>query len=155
MIEVFIAFSHMSMLEELEKTLNAWSLEGIDTIAVQVRPKKFEIERRVVAENMAHDNYILAELGFGPLEQNFGELAEKELKDRPEVGLFGAWRTGQTANELPNSVVICRKGIIKQWPQPQGSTYIREHSEAYRIAGYKTFLCSTLHYHPLAVQLPC
>jgi hypothetical protein len=154
-IEVFVAYQKASDIDELEETLDAWDLPGMEPVAVEVTIRKFELARRVTAENVSRGNYILADLGTGPLEENFGELAEKELAERKDTGLIGVWRTGQTASEVPNSVVICRKGIVGKWPTPQSETYIQEHIWAYRFAGYRTFLCSTLHYHRLTASLPC
>lgn len=160
MIEVFIAFDRHDSIASLEHTLTAWELPGLSPGAIHMQRKsgqrrKYELLRRVSAENIARGHYILAELGFGPVERNFGELAEKELSERQDVGLFGAWRVGQTAHEIPNSVVICRKGVVTHWPPPVTHTYIQEHLQAYQFVGYKTFLCSTLHYRPLSVSLPC
>jgi hypothetical protein len=155
MIEAFVAFTKDHDIKELEKTLEAWALPGIEPAAIEVKGKKYELHRRVTAENLATGNYILVDIGYGPVEENFGELAIQELAKRKEVGLIGAWRTGQTHTGQPNSVVVCRKGVITHWPQPQSEFYIQEHVEAYRFAGYKTFLCSTLHYHQLNASLPC
>lgn len=154
MLEVFVAYTRDTDLRELEKTMTAWDLNGLEPVAIQCAWKKFEIHRRITAENISRDDYILADIGVGPVEGNFSALAVQELADHKDVGLLGAWRVGQTAKEVPNSVVICRKGIVTKWPEPRTETYIQEHVEACRLAGYKALLCSAIHYRRLVESLP-
>lgn len=155
MLEVFVAFTRGTNLKDLEKNLEAWNQRELEPVAIQCALKKFELHRRITAENLARDNYILADMGNAPVEENFGALAMEELAKHKDVGLMGVWRTGQTAREIPNSVIICRKGVIEKWPTPRTETYIQEHVEACRLAGYKTFLCSAIHYRRLTESLPC
>ena len=157
MIEVFVPYSKAALdVPALEETLNAWTLPGMEPIALEVGGKKMALHARVGAENISSVHYMIVDIGYGPLEENFAAQAEEELRHHQDAGLFGFWRTGQTANELPNSVVLCRRGVIQKWPEPRGeSSYVREHILAYQLAGYKTFLCSTIHYHHLNVSLPC
>lgn len=158
MLEVFIAFTREHNLDDLEKTLEAWEKPGLEPVAIEVKPNKFELHRRVTAENLAAGNYVVAGVGTGPVEENFGELAEQALTDNPKVGLIkpacavSEWVSGR--------VSICRKGIITHWIQPQGSQeadvlWASAHEKAYRHVGYEVLDCRTIHYRPLVVYSPC
>lgn len=154
MLEVFVAFTRDTDLKELARTMEAWDLEGMEPVAIQCALKKFEIHRRITAENLSRDNYLLVDLGNEPVEPDFGALAEKAMLTHKDVGLMGLWRSGQTVKEVPNSVVICRKGAIEKWPEPRTGTYIQEHAEACRLAGWNVFLCSSIHYRRLNGSSP-
>lgn len=146
MIEVFVAFSKMSSMRDLEMTLESWDQPGMEPVAIQVKPGKFELHRRVTAENIARGNYILAKMGSGPVEENFGELAEQFLRDHEDAGVVML--------EPGSEVMICRRGVITHWPQPRTVSYACEHGEAYEFVGYKAYRCATLHYRQLAASLP-
>jgi len=155
MIEVFIGYTRDSNIEELEKTLEAWDKPGMEPVAIEIKPaKKFGLYRCVTAENTSRADYILADLGYGPFEEDFGAIAELELVRRKESGIIGACPVGKPWPEVPDRAVVCRKGVIKSWPTPRTETYIKEHVEAYRFAGYGASLCPTLHFHLLTVSLP-
>ncbi|HEX8838471.1 MAG TPA: hypothetical protein VF748_16125 [Candidatus Acidoferrum sp.] len=154
MMEVFVAYTPESSLDELGNTLDAWEKAGLEPVAIECKKKKFELVRRVTAENLSRADYILAELGTEPVEFGFGEIASEYLGGHSDVGLVGAWRIGQTQNEWPNSVVVCRKGIVEKWPTPKTEFYIQEHVEAYRLAGQKALLCRQIHYRRTNKSLP-
>ncbi len=139
MIEVFVAFTKTTDLKELEKTLEAWNLSGMEPVAIQVKANKFELHRRVTAENLATGNYVLADLGYGPLEEDFVKLAEVELRNYPDVGLIG----------VSLDAMICRKGIVTHWPTPRTQTYRKEHVEAYQHAGFEYLASDKLHCYSL------
>jgi len=146
MMEVFVAFTRESNVADLKKTLEAWDLPNLQPVAIQVVSKKFEIYRRVTAENVSVGDYILCDLGIGPVEEEFGQLAQEALDKHPKAGMI-----------TPNGIaiaVICRKGIITHWPTPRTSAYQKEHAEAYERLGYQVISCLTMHCLPLAVCLP-
>jgi hypothetical protein len=147
LIEVFVAFTRESNISDLEKTLEAWNLPGLEPIAIQIKQgKKFELHRRVTAESVSRGTYILSDMMFGPCEVKFAELAEQALGDNPDAGMI-----------IPNGIVmarVCRKGIITHWPTPRTVTYTEEHAEAYKHAGYKVIPCPSIHCLPLAESLP-
>lgn len=147
MMEVFVAYTLSDRIEVLDKTLEAWDIDGLEPVVLEMKVNKFELQRRVTAENLSRGNYVLAVLGFGPTEQDFGELAEAELRNNPNAGLI--------ALAPAMEVAICRKGVISHWPTPKTETYMAEHVEAYRFKGYKYIVCPKIHYHPLIVSLPC
>src|SRR5258708_16301139 len=150
MIEVFVAYTRDSEIEKLEKTLEAWDKSGMEPVAIEIKPvKKFGLYRCVTAESTSRGDYILADLGYGPFEEDFGAIAEEEFAKREHIGLLGAWPVGGPGPEIPRTVVLCRKGIITKWPTPRTDSYLKEHVEAYRFAGYSAALCATLHFHPL------
>lgn len=160
MIEVFIAYGPQSPVDMLEMTLGAWDIDGLEPVAIEVvatTARKYEIERRVAAENISRATYVLAELGLGPVEEDFAERAHRALKDYPKAGLIRATLKGCAFyGAVP---ALCRKGLVRKWSEPKGSQgadvlWDWAHSEAYRLAGYDTITCKTLHYHPLVECLP-
>lgn len=159
MIETFVGFKSDTPVSDLEATLEAWADAGTEPVALELAIRKFELLKRVTAENLSRAHYIIADVGYGPVEENFGELAEQELERHPDSGLFGAEPFGKKYNPttkpaLPHTVVVCRKGIITHWPIMRTETYIQEHVQAYGFRGYKTFLCREIHYRRLSASLP-
>ena len=154
MMEVFIAYMRGTNVEELARTLDAWEKAGFEPVAIECKKKKFELIRRVTAENVSRDDYVLAELGTEPVSE-FADFAAEYFKSHPEVGLLGAWRIGQTENEYPNGVVVCRKNVVEKWPTPRSEFYIQEHVEAVQLAGKKALLCHQIHYRRMSKSLPC
>lgn len=158
MMEAFVAYAIETLsVDDLEATLEAWNIDGLEPVAIELKLKKFELIRRVTAENISRGDYVLASIGCAPVESNFADLAEKVLIDHPKVGLIipqcvaPEWVSGR--------VTICRKGIIKHWFQPKGSQesdvlYANMHAQVCRLAGYETMECKTIHYRPLSASLP-
>lgn len=144
-MEVFIAYTKHDRISELEKTLIAWDEGDTEPVAIECNSKKFQIHRRVTAENLATGDYVLADIGYGPAVKDFAKVARELLEKHPKAGLIGQGTAG-----TPHSVVICRKGIVDKWPTPQSETYIPEHAEAYRLKGYKPLLCQQRLYRQLA-----
>jgi|SRR5215472_3485426 len=147
MIEVFVAFPRKFDVDELGKTLEAWDLEGMEPVALQITGKRFGLEWRVTAENLARGDYILAAMNTAPVEEDFGRAAGILLESNPDLGLI--WPEGAAFD-----VSICRRGIITHWPIPVTDTYVKEHAEAYQFAGYRSWTCPTLHYRPIISSLP-
>lgn len=146
MLEVFVAYTKGSKIEELEATLNSWELDGLEPVAIECGLKKFEITRRVTAENLSRGDYILAGLGVAPVEEDFGKRAEKFLAEHPTVGLV----------ELPSGmdVFVCRKKVVDKWPMPRTESYMKEHREAYELKGFAATICPLIHYRQLVGSLP-
>ena len=147
-MEVFVAYTKHSLFNELEATLEAWDLvHGAEPVAIEItNEKKYEIFRRVTAENMSSGDYILADLCCLAEEQDFVSIARDVLKEKPEAGLLAA--------SPGMGVWVCRKGIVDKWPTKETMYYAKEHAEAYRRKGYEAELCDKLHYHRLSVLLP-
>jgi hypothetical protein len=143
-IEVFVSFTKGTELARLERTLEAWDLPGLEPIAIQCGLRKFEIHRRVTAENVSRGTYVLADLDFGPVEEEFAEIAEGVIASQADAGLI----------ECGEFVVVCRKGVITRWPAQVSPAYRPEHQEAYQLVGYKAISCPTLHCRQLAVSSP-
>lgn len=144
MIECFVGFMKETPTDLLAQTLTAWEIAGVEPVAVQCRADRFELHRRVVAENLAVADYLLAELGYGPTEPDFAKRLKIEMRDRTDCGLF----------IVSAGAVACRKGIITHWPQLKSETYRPEHAEAFKRKGYGHHTCKTVHCHPLAGSLP-
>jgi len=145
-VEVFIGYTKKSNIHLLEDTLEAWDVGDTEPIAIEMNERKFELTRRVSAENLATGDYVLCDIGYGPAIHDFGKVAAKLLEQHTTAGLIGQGTEG-----LPYNVVICRKGVITHWPTPASpdSTYINEHATAYQFAGYKVFLCHQRLYRQL------
>lgn len=160
MIEVFVSFDRNTKIAELERTLVEWDLPGMEPVAVQVssQASKSELHRRVSAENLAKGDYVLTRVFYGPVEQDFGSVAEKILADDPEVGLIEPTSTAQTYYE--GNVVVCRKGAVTHWIKPTGSQesdilHSNAHRNSIAMAGYRVIhLCPILHYRPLVGSSP-
>jgi hypothetical protein len=145
-VEAFIAYTKFSHVNELKVTLECWEKAGAEPIAVSISANqaKYELERRVVAENMSQGDYILADLCCVPDDLNFVPTAEILLREFPKVGIMAAY---------PGlGVWVCRKGVIDKWPQKQTTFYAKEHEEAYQRKGYEAALCQELKYVRLPVH---
>lgn len=157
MIEVFVAFTKGVDPARLERTLEAWNIPGLEPVAIQCGLKKFELHRRVTAENISHGPYILAAMDYGPVEEDFWAWADQELLDHPLVGLFlieDIHTLGKPVRCHNPEIVMCRKGVITHWPQPQTDSYGLEVMETCKALGIETQLCRTIHYRRLAESLP-
>lgn len=160
MIEVFVSFNRHTKIKELENTLIAWDQTGLEPVAIQVQsqPSKAELHRRVTAENVSKGDYILSIVGYGPVEEDFGSVAEKLLAEELDVGLIEPTCAVQTYTD--GNVVVCRKGVVTHWIKPNGSQesdiiHASAHARSVDLAGYRVVhLCPTLHYRPLVGLLP-
>jgi hypothetical protein len=141
MLEVFIAYTKGSSVDELEATLDGWDLDGLEPVAIECGLKKYELIRRVTAEKLSKGHYVLAEIGFAPVEEDFGARAERFMADHPRAAIVRP--IGGT------DVCICRKGVIDKWPTPRTTSYTKEHREACELKGYEILTCPAIHYHPI------
>lgn len=122
-----MAFTKDDQVAILEGTLQAWSeCEDAEPIMVQVdRKNKFELIRRIAADNMATGKYyVLADLGCIP--------ASKDIIQQISGRINGA----SLAELAPDSgVVVCQKGRVKQWLPKSTPTYRVEHADSVRRSG--------------------
>lgn len=132
-IEVFIAYTDNFPVLSLKHSLEGWSIEGAEPIAIKVPEKKYEVIRRVTSENMATGDYILAICGSVPNSEQAIEDIESTFRANEKVGMLRFGPDGL--------VVACRKGIIERWPQNKSGDYKAEHELAYSIEGYETTGC--------------
>ena len=130
-MEIFIGYTRNSNVTWLRETLEAWDeLADTDPVAIECPPKKYELFRRVAAENTAVGDYILCELGWLPTYDSFVAYAQRMLLEYPKVGIFHM-----------RGVAICRRGIVDKWPTPKSEFYAIEHVRAYELQGYGEHLC--------------
>lgn len=158
MIEVFVSYTPGTDIGRLGQTLDAWDLEGLEPNAIQCGLKKFEIHRRVSAENVSRGTYVITRVGCGPVEDNFAALVEEFFAKDSNLGMIVPaceekdWTSG--------SVAICRKGVVKQWVHPLSNMaadvlWSNAHRTSVRNAGFKVIdKCPTIHYRLLAGSLP-
>jgi hypothetical protein len=128
LIECFIGYTDKHSLYELKATLEFWDAMGdVIPIAIRCRQSRYEMDRRVAAENVAKGDYILCDLNYGPEDGNTVSTALSLLRNkRKKVGMV-----------LVNpGIRLCRKGAIARWPQKSTSDYNEEHRQAFEFAGY-------------------
>lgn len=141
-MDIFIAFTKQSNVHELDETLEAWEkVDLAEPAAIECPVSKFEIARRVCAENLASGDYILCDIGYIPTYPSFIHYAERLLKENPKVGMF----------QMKGGVYICRKGVVDKWPVKKSSFYIPEHVLAYRRKGYEVLPCPQVYCRRLGV----
>lgn len=131
-MEVFIFMSSADEMQLVEQTLIAWEpIEYAFPInVVQVKEHRFEIERRVLADHMAHDShYVIADIGCVPSEPRALLGIMGGIKSKAGMVGFG--------DEVPSGIRLCRKGVIKRWPAQETDTYDLEHYQAVISAGYE------------------
>jgi hypothetical protein len=153
MIEVFVGFTKDSPIKLLEETLEAWNLDGLEPVATNIEGRKFELLRRVAAENMSRGDYILTELGYGPIEENFAHECGKLITLQPKAGLFAIMPMDGLPPSHWGKVTLCRKGVVTKWPTPRSAAYLEEHTAAARLNGFEAQQCK-LHYQVLLGSLP-
>lgn len=162
-MEVFIGYTKGTDIARLEQTLEAWDLPGLEPAAIQCGLRKFDIHRRVAAENVSRGTYVLSLLGFGPVEESFADLAAQALAENPKAGMIEVPNV-TPVNPLAGGilhvdvpVVVCRKGLITHWVQPlseREELWENAHRTSYRNAGYEVISCPLIHFQALAVSLP-
>ena len=86
--EVFIAFTKMSNIMELQRTMEAWDTDEYEPIGIQVQAHKFDILRMTAAEGMAKRDYIIADLGSRPggsgwIKYKKGSMRVEEIEQWP------------------------------------------------------------------------
>jgi hypothetical protein len=123
-VEVFIGYTLRSDIRELAVTLDAWDkIDDMEPVAIECPRMKFELIRRVTAENMASGDYIVGDLGCIPTE-DVVEAAKSLYEGK--TGMIGK-----------HGVRICRKSVITGWPMKATDSYDAEHVMAYELKGYK------------------
>jgi hypothetical protein len=146
-VQCFIAFSSDDEIPLLEKTLEAWAqADNCVPSILQTTPEKHELQRRVMADNIAEGKfYLLADLATAPSCRELIGLIQARLNKTSDnvalIGLSPGWVT-----ELPTGVRICRKGAVEKWPQKQTPTYDHEHVQAVTLAGKRWHLWNDLYY---------
>lgn len=143
-MEVFIAFTKDSLFSDLTDTLLVWEkIPFAEPIAIEVPKVKYEIIRRVTAENMSVGDYLLCDLGCVPNEEDCISLVEGLFLQDEKVGMI---------RFLPESGIrACRKGVVEKWPKRESINYQHEHEMAYLLEGYLVPKCS-LSYRRLGVH---
>lgn len=154
-MEVFLFVSSEDEMKLLEMTMLAW--EQIDYAfpvnVVQLPAYRFELKRRVLADEMAKDShYVLADLGCVPEESRalLGIVGKMKSSD----GLIGFWRSGTDFDSdkavAPAGIRVCRKGIVQKWPAQNSPRYDEEHAAAVKAVGYQVSIWPTTYKQILA-----
>ena len=143
-MEVFLFVSSNDEMKLLEHTMLAW--EKIDYAfpvnVVQLPQHRFEIKRRVTADEMAQDShYVLCDLGC-VLEEQRGLLGIMG-HIKPQDGMVGFLCPEPYLRPYPSGIRIIRKGLVKKWPEQITNHYDQEHAAAIKAAGYKVSFCPT------------
>ena len=132
-MEVFLFFSTTDELGLVEATMQAWErIQWADPFnVVQTKAHQFEIQRRVIADNMSEgEHYILTDIGCVPENERAIPILLGNLKAADGlIGFDGG------LSEFPTGVRVCGRKIIKAWPKQTTPTYDKEHAEAIRATG--------------------
>lgn len=97
---------------------------------------KFEIQRRVVADNLAKGRfYILADLGCVPDDAPNPDFME------PVDGIVGF---SPGVGGVPTGARIIQKGAVTRWPQKSTPSYDKEHVVAMELAGKRVRVCPSI-----------
>ena len=144
-MEVFIAFTKDDDFFLLKQTLEAWDQPGFEPVATWVKPSKYQIGRRVMADKLSKDpHYLISDLGCGPGEKmDTGNLFRVIL---PKDGLIAF---PNESNPQENRVALCVKGSVEKWPQWKEGDYTKEHAEAVRLSGKVARVCPNITYRPI------
>lgn len=157
-MEAFIAYWDDEQMQVLAETMNQWSsVDGIEPVAVKCPEAKYELFRRITADNLAEEQfYLLIDLGTAPCE-NF-DLAEIKTRLADEVGMV-AFRDPDDPDDedpyqddLPTGVRVCQKGVIEKWPNKVTSSYDQEHYTAVLKTGKSILRLCDFHYQRLHVS---
>lgn len=137
-MEVFVAYTGNDIYPILEQTLNAWAeCDQAEPVMLEIKSeKKFEIERRILADNLAKGRYyILADIGCAPGDAALIAEIQRKINDDKFSGMAGLWPDELPAEDVPFGVRVCEKGIVKKWVTKRTLTYNEEHAESVRLAG--------------------
>lgn len=131
-MEVFLAFCSEDQIPILEATMEAWAeVEGCEPVGIRVPAGKYEMVRRITADNMAvGDWYILADLGCIPDGLTKSPSAS-EFSNVHNMGL-ASWGIVKT----PTGVRFCRKGAVARWVPKVTDSYDEEHMQSVEKSGF-------------------
>lgn len=135
-MEVFIAFDgNLEAVQFLEQALYGWEkIRFAEVNCLELKPgQKFEIQRRVLADNLAKgDWYVLADIDAKPEEPWVISQIQKLVPTRKQCGLALI----RPSFDIGGKVRVIRKGIIHKWPAQETDNYELEHGLAIVQAGY-------------------
>jgi hypothetical protein len=79
-MEVFVGYTADAEFQRLSLTLDCWDACGFEVAAIECKADKYEIARRVAADNLATEpHYILADLGCVLQERKSGAVIRERL----------------------------------------------------------------------------
>jgi hypothetical protein len=139
-MEVFIGFTKDDEYQLLKDTLMAWAeCDGAEPIAVQLKPgKKYELQRRVLADNLAKGKYyVVAELGLVPA---YADTVRR---------ICSATKSTLSLLAPLGKVFVAEKGSVRRWIEPKSESYNREHMESVILSGGKVESWADIAYKPL------
>ena len=148
-MEVFVAFSKDEQIPILQQTMEAWAeCELVEPVGIRASEGKYELMRRITADNMAEGNYyILADLGCVPDDKFSVPALMKRLAISGD-GLIGFSKEGRDL-AYPTGVRICQKGVVARWVPKSTESYDQEHAEAIRLAGKRVTIWENVKYKHL------
>ncbi len=148
-MRVFLAYDgNLAAVPFLEKALDAWAeVRFAEPSVMELESgEKFEIQRRVVADGLAKDDfYILADIDAVPEEPYVISAIHKMLPTRPDMGMALI----RPVFSVGGRVRVIRKGLVEKWPAQRTMTYDQEHGEAIIKAGKQVEMWDDIHYRLL------
>jgi len=133
-MEVFLAYTKDDIYSILEQTANAWAeCDDAEVVLLEVKNEsKFEIQRRVMADNLSKGRYyVLTDVGCLPEAPD----TIRQIERKPKVSLAGLWPSDMPADDVPVGVRVCEKGVVRKWVAKRAPSYDHEHAESVRLSG--------------------
>lgn len=119
--------------------METWEKYGAVPNAIRCRgDEKFEITRRVAADNLAKEPYyLLADLGCIPESKTVSKIQARVALLEDDIGLIGLAERNQSGefNDVPCGVRVCRKNFIQKWMSKVTANYDEEHAACARMEG--------------------
>jgi hypothetical protein len=155
-MEVFVAYTKDDDFNALKQTLEYWGrVPGVEPAMIQFPRAKYEIGRRVAADNLSTDQYyILADLGCILNSEADMKRIEERLKDEDAalIGLSNIAGNILLPDPPPAGVRICRKGAVEKWLPKVTVHYNQEHRDSVRLSQQKVTTWHDIFYKHLPVH---
>ena len=154
-MEAFVAYWDDEQMQVLGETMHQWSqVEGIEPVAIKCPEAKYELFRRITADNLAEGQfYLLLDLGTAPCEDFDLCKIERRLTDEVGMAAFPAHTDPLDEDpRTPTGVRVCQKGVIEKWPNKISSSYDYEHSAAVEKNGKCILRLPDFHYQRVYVS---
>lgn len=134
-MEAFVAYNDDEQIPILYDTMESLSsIHGIEPVGIKAPEDKYELFRRITADNMANDKfYLLCDLGY-VLPELDTETIQKRLAFAEQYGLIGIGISGEEL-KIPSGIRFCQKGIVEKWLPKRTPSYDQEHVDSVRLGG--------------------
>lgn len=134
-MEAFVAYSDDEQIPILYDTMESLSsIGGIEPVGIKAPDDKYELFRRITADNMAKEKfYLLCDLGYVLPEFSIVSV-ERRLAFAEQYGLIGIGISGEEL-KIPTGIRFCQKGVVEKWLPKRTANYDQEHVDSVRLGG--------------------